>query len=106
MSNWEKAGVNVDHEEFSFTGDVYATGQTKGTAYDSTQLDSAKPGDVLLFGTSPAIPDSSHHIGVVEKIQGEKVTLIEGNTGDNPDRVMSKTHELDENTFYGGVRSW
>ncbi|WP_278250938.1 MULTISPECIES: hypothetical protein [unclassified Actinopolyspora] len=43
---------------------------------------------------------------MVEKIQGEKVTLIEGNTGDNPDRVMSKTHELGENTFYGGVRPW
>ncbi|WP_245779926.1 CHAP domain-containing protein [Actinopolyspora lacussalsi] len=106
MSAWERAGVDVEPEEFSFTGDVYTTGQTEGTAYGSAQLEQARPGDVLLFGTGPATPDSSHHIGVVEKIQGEQVTLIEGNTGDNPDRVMRKTHELGENTFYGGVRPW
>lgn len=106
MSTWERAGVDVESEEYAFTGDVYTTGQTRGTAYGSAQLDTTRPGDVLLFGTGPATPDSSPHIGVVERIRGEKVTLIEGNTGDNPDRVMRKTHELSENTFYGGVRPW
>ncbi|SFE41494.1 CHAP domain-containing protein [Actinopolyspora alba] len=106
MSTWERAGVDVENEEFAFTGDVYTAGQTEGTAYGSAQLERARPGDVLLFGTGPATPDSSHHIGVVEKLQGEQVTLIEGNTGDHPDRVMRKTHELGENTFYGGVRPW
>lgn len=106
MSTWERAGVDVESEEYAFTGDVYTTGQTRGTAYGSAQLDTTRPGDVLLFGTGPATPDSSPHIGVVERIRGEKVTLIEGNTGDNPDRVMRKTHKLSENTFYGGVRPW
>ncbi|WP_017975503.1 CHAP domain-containing protein [Actinopolyspora halophila] len=106
MSAWERAGVDVENEQFAFTGDVYTTGQTKGTAYGSAQLETTSPGDVLLFGTGPQTPDSSRHIGVVEKLQGEKVTLIEGNTGDNPDRVMRKTHKLSENTFYGGVRPW
>ncbi|SDP95863.1 CHAP domain-containing protein [Actinopolyspora xinjiangensis] len=106
MSTWERAGVDVEHEEFAFTGDVYSTGRTKGTAYDSGQLDNVRPGDVLLFGSGPATPQSSRHIGVVEKIRGETVTLIEGNTGDDPDRVMRKRHELNENTFYGGVHPW
>ncbi|ASU79067.1 CHAP domain-containing protein [Actinopolyspora erythraea] len=106
MSTWERAGVDVEHEEFAFTGDVYTTGRIKGTAYGSARLEDVRPGDVLLFGSGPATPDSSHHIGVVEKIQGETVTLIEGNTGDNPDRVMRKRHELNENTFYGGVHPW
>ncbi|SDQ17140.1 CHAP domain-containing protein [Actinopolyspora saharensis] len=106
MSIWERAGVNVESEEYAFTGDVYTTGQTRGTAYGRAHLDTTRPGDVLLFGTGPATPDSSPHIGVVEKIRGEKVTLIEGNTGDTPDRVMRKTHRLSEATFYGGVRPW
>nr|WP_218862175.1 CHAP domain-containing protein [Actinopolyspora biskrensis] len=106
MSTWERAGVDVENEEFAFTGDVYTTGQTEGTAYGSAQLETTRPGDVLLFGTGPETPDSSHHIGVVEEVRGENVTLIEGNTGDNPDRVMRKTHKLSEDTFYGGVRPW
>ncbi|MDR7302308.1 CHAP domain-containing protein [Haloactinomyces albus] len=106
MSTWEKAGVDVENEEFAFTGDVYTTGQAQGEAYGSDQLSNAKPGDVLLFGTGPENISSSRHIGVVERIEGDTVTLIEGNTGDNPDRVMRKEHELSAETFYGGVHPW
>lgn len=106
MSTWEKAGVDVENEEFAFTGDVYTTGQAKGKAYGGEQLSEARPGDVLLFGTGPATPSSSKHIGVVEKVEGDTVTLIEGNTGDNPDRVMRKEHKLSPDTFYGGVHPW
>lgn len=106
MSTWEKAGVDVENGEFAFTGDVYTTGQAKGTAYGSDQLDSARPGDVLLFGTGPENISSSRHIGVVERVEGNTVTLIEGNTGDNPDRVMRKEHKLSADTFYGGVHPW
>ncbi len=106
MSTWERAGVDVETEDFAFTGDVYTTGRSEGTAYDSARLEEARPGDVLLFGTGPRTPTSSHHIGVVEKIRGDSVTLIEGNTGDNPDRVMRRTYRLDANTFYGGVHPW
>lgn len=105
-SMWEKAGVQVDSEQFAFTGDLYTTGQARGAAYDSDQLRQARPGDVLLFGTGPQTPSTSKHVGVVEKVQGNTVTLIEGNTGDNPDRVMRKEHRLSPDTFYGGVHPW
>lgn len=105
-SMWESAGVDVENEDFAFTGNVYTTGQEKGTAYDSESLDQAKPGDVLLFGTGPSSPSTSSHIGVVEKVEGNTVTLIEGNAGDNTDSVVRKQHELSDATFYGGVHPW
>ncbi|MBA8824177.1 hypothetical protein FHX42_001506 [Saccharopolyspora lacisalsi] len=106
MSTWERAGVDVEHDEFAFTGDVYTTGRAEGTSYGSEQLERVGPGDVLLFGTGPESPASSRHIGVVERVQGDTVTLIEGNTGDDPDRVMRKEHRISEDIFYGGVRPW
>lgn len=106
MEMWESAGVDVDNEEFAFTGNVYTAGQEKGTAYDAENLDQAKPGDVLLFGTGPSSPSTSSHIGVVEKVEGNTVTLIEGNAGDNTDSVVRKQHELSDATFYGGVHPW
>ncbi|QGK72063.1 CHAP domain-containing protein [Allosaccharopolyspora coralli] len=106
MNMWQDAGVDVDPEQYAFTGNVYETGQEKGTAYDAENLDQAKPGDVLLFGTGPSSPSTSKHIGIVEKVDGNQVTTIEGNTGDNTDSVERKTHELSSETFYGGVSPW
>ncbi len=106
MSMWQDAGVDVDPEQFAFTGNVFEKGQEKGTAYGADKLDQAKRGDVLLFGTSPSSPSTSKHIGVVEKVEGNQVTTIEGNTGDNTDSVERKTHELSSETFYGGVSPW
>lgn len=105
-SMWGQAGVDVNSDKFAFTGDLYTTGKAKGTAYAGTQLQQARPGDALLFGTGPQSPTTSKHVGVVEKVQGNTVTLIEGNTGDNPDRVMRKEHKLSPETFYGGVHPW
>jgi hypothetical protein len=106
MTTWEKAGVDVENDDYAFTGNVYATGKSKGTAYDGKQLKQAKPGDVLLFGTGPSSPSTSKHIGVVEKVDGDTVTTIEGNSGPNHDRVVRKQHTLSTDTFYGGVHPW
>jgi hypothetical protein len=95
---WRKAGVNIPL--YPFTGDVYTWGQEHGKAYGKNHLDQAKPGDVLLFGTGPSSPSTSTHIGIVEKVDGNTVTLIEGNAGD---RVQRNTHTLSSATFYGGV---
>lgn len=106
MSTWQAAGVDVDNEKYAFTGNVYEDGKAKGTAYDSGQLSQAKRGDVLLFGTGPSTAKTSKHIGVVEKVDGDKVTTIEGNAGDNTDQVVRKEHKLSADTFYGGVHPW
>ncbi|GAA3012334.1 C40 family peptidase [Actinokineospora diospyrosa] len=93
---WRRAGVNIPL--LPFTGDVFNWGKGNGLAY--RDLSRAKPGDVLLFGTGPQSTSTSTHIGIVEKVNGNTVTLIEGNAGD---AVARRTHTLSHNTFYGGV---
>jgi cell wall-associated NlpC family hydrolase len=95
---WRKAGVDIPI--LPFTGDVYDWGREHGLAYGKNNLDAAKPGDVLLFGTGPESPSTSTHIGIVESVHGDKVTMIEGNSSDKVQRV---THTLSSSTFYGGV---
>lgn len=95
---WQKSGVDIGI--LPFTGDVYEWGQDRGLAYGKNDLDQAKPGDVLLFGTGPQSPQTSTHIGIVESVNGNQVTLIEGNSADQVRRV---THTLSSSTFYGGV---
>ncbi|ONI90191.1 CHAP domain-containing protein [Saccharothrix sp. ALI-22-I] len=93
---WRKAGVDIPI--LPFTGDVFRWGQRHGKAY--TNLNAVRPGDVLLFGSGPGSPATSTHIGIVEKVSGGTVTLIEGNSGDS---VRRNTHRLGSATFYGGV---
>lgn len=95
---WQKSGVDIGI--LPFTGDVYEWGQERGLAYGKNNLDQARPGDVLLFGTGPQSPQTSTHIGIVESVHGDRVTLIEGNSADQVRRV---THTLSSSTFYGGV---
>jgi hypothetical protein len=95
---WRKAGVNIPI--LPFTGDVYTWGQQHGLAYNSHHLNQARPGDVLLFGSGPQSTSTSTHIGIVESVHGNQVTLIEGNSSD---RVQRVTHTLSSSTFYGGV---
>ncbi|MCX2951579.1 CHAP domain-containing protein [Lentzea sp. NEAU-D7] len=96
---WRKAGVDIPI--LPFTGDVYRWGQRHGKAYGNGDLkQNVRPGDVLLFGTGPQSPSTSKHIGIVEKVEGGTVTLIEGNSGD---QVRRNTHQLSSTKFYGGV---
>jgi hypothetical protein len=95
---WRRSGVDIP--KYPFTGDVYTWGEQNGKAFDANNLNQARPGDVLLFGTGPESPDTSTHIGIVESVDGDQVTLIEGNASD---QVMRNTHTLSSDTFYGGV---
>ena len=95
---WRKAGVDIP--SLPFTGDVYNWGVAHNQAYDANNLGQARPGDVLIFGTGPQNTSTSTHIGVVESVDGGKVTLIEGNSSD---RVQRVTYNLSSANFYGGV---
>ncbi|NBH11721.1 CHAP domain-containing protein [Amycolatopsis sp. SID8362] len=95
---WRKAGVKIP--VLPFSGDVFHWGQANGHAYGKHSLHEARPGDVLIFGTGPQNTSTSTHIGIVEKVEGNQVTMIEGNSGD---AVRRNTHTLSASTFYGGV---
>jgi uncharacterized protein YukE len=95
---WRESGVDIP--SLPFTGDVYTWGQERGLAYDAGNLGQARPGDVLLFGSGPESTSTSTHIGIVESVDGDQVTLIEGNSSD---RVQRVTHSLSGGEFYGGV---
>jgi uncharacterized protein YukE len=95
---WKQSGVDIP--SLPFTGDVYNWGEERGLAYGADSLGQARPGDVLLFGTGPESPSTSTHIGIVESVDGDQVTMIEGNSSDQVQRV---THTLSGDTFYGGV---
>ncbi|GAA4616255.1 CHAP domain-containing protein [Saccharopolyspora hordei] len=99
-SMWREAGVDIP--KYGFTGDVYKWGQEHGTAYSADDLaQKARPGDALLFGSGPS-QGASTHIGIIEKVEGNKITTIEGNSGDE---VARRTYTLpkDAGKFYGGV---
>lgn len=99
-SMWRDAGVNIP--KYGFTGDVYKWGERNHTAYNQHDLaKQARPGDAILFGTGPSW-GGSEHIGIIEKVEGNKITTIEGNSSD---QVMRHTYTLprDAHRFYGGV---
>ncbi|KAA9148162.1 CHAP domain-containing protein [Amycolatopsis acidicola] len=99
-SMWREAGVNIP--KYGFTGDVYKWGERHHTAYDRGDIaKQARPGDAILFGTGPTW-GGSEHIGIIEKVDGNKITTIEGNSSD---QVMRHTYTLprDAKKFYGGV---
>lgn len=99
-SMWREAGVNIP--KYGFTGDVYKWGERNHTAYDRGDIaKQARPGDAILFGTGPTY-GGSEHIGLIEKVDGNKITTIEGNSSD---QVMRHTYTLpaDAKKFYGGV---
>jgi FtsZ-binding cell division protein ZapB len=99
-SMWRAAGVNIP--KYGFTGDVYKWGERHHTAYGKQDLiKNARPGDTILFGTGPTWA-GSEHIGIIEKVEGNKITTIEGNSSD---QVMRHTYVFprDAHRFYGGV---
>lgn len=99
-SMWRAAGVDIP--KYGFTGDVYKWGERHHCAYDRQQIaKQARPGDTILFGTGPSW-SGSEHIGIIEKVDGNKITTIEGNSSD---QVMRHTYVLprDAHRFYGGV---
>lgn len=97
-SMWRAAGVDIP--KYPRVSQIYDWGEHHGTAYNRHELAThARPGDAILFGSSPQHPQ---HVGIIEKVQGHKITTIEGNS---EDRVMRHTYTLPEDAdkFYAGV---
>lgn len=54
-----------------------------------------KPGDLMLF--NPPNPDD--HIALVEKVKGDSITTIEGNSSGNPQKVVRLTRSRSSGIF-------
>lgn len=63
--------------------DFYSFFSNKGALYDTP-----RPDDIIIFG-------KSRHVGIVESVNGNQITVIEGNTG-NKDNQLSK---VSRNTY-------
>lgn len=63
-----------------------------------------RPGDIICFWrVSPTAPQG--HVGIVESVNGDTITTIEGNTGSFPSVVKRKTYNLNKiNNLLGFVR--
>lgn len=59
-------------------------------AYANKKVERPQPGDLIIFKRG----SFGGHIGIVEKIQGQTVTTIEGNVGRYPARVREFKYHL------------
>lgn len=59
-----------------------------------------KPGDAILFDWQS--DGTSDHIGIVEKVEGGKITTIEGNSSDS---VKRNTYEIGSSKIMGFVKT-
>lgn len=61
--------------------------------YKINRVKEPRPGDVICFYRGSR-GDWTGHVGIIEKVQGQKITTIEGNVGPYPAKVMRKIYTL------------
>jgi hypothetical protein len=59
-------------------------------------------GDIVLFERGD--PGGSSHIGIVERVEGNSLHTVEGNTGRPPALVRRRHHRLDSDRIIGFAR--
>ncbi len=99
---WRDASESVPF--LTYVPDVYDWAVAHGRWYGTSQLASAQPGDMIIFGTAT----NRYHIGIVDHVDGTTVYVVSGNTA-NPDDasqigVYDKPYPLSGSVFYGLVR--
>lgn len=101
---WHGAGVKDEsgslYPKRPLVRDVWNDGARHGRAKKSRP----KPGDAIIYG-------NFRHIGIVEKVSGKKLAVIEGNSGlgDQPDKYVIRRIiwlNSSNNVPYGYVRGF
>lgn len=99
---WRQAGAQIP--SINFVPGVYDWAVSHHKWAGPSQLASAKPGDLIIYGSA----SNRYHIGVVERANGHTASVISGNTsnpsGSGRDGVYAKTLPLTGEHFYGLVR--
>ncbi len=99
---WRDAGASIP--SMTYVPNVYDWAVSHGAWYGTSQLHSALPGDMIIFGSAT----NRYHIGIVDQVSGSTVHVISGNTS-NPSNssqigVYNKSYSLSSSVFYGLVR--
>lgn len=71
---WHAAGVRLDGAPYPKQPGVAEVRDTGKRGYRFHGIEHARPGDLIIYGR-----EGSDHIGVVERVSGKRVTVIEGN---------------------------
>ncbi|GAA2355051.1 peptidoglycan-binding protein [Streptomyces violaceusniger] len=99
---WRQAGAQIP--SINLVPGVYDWAVSHHKWAGPSQLASAKPGDLIIYGSA----SNRYHIGVVERANGSTASVISGNTSDpsgsGRDGVYAKSLSLTTQNFYGLVR--
>ncbi len=98
---WRQAGIDIPF--ITYVPSVYNWAVTNHRWLGTSQLGSAMPGYLIIFGTAT----NRYHIGIVDHVSGGTVWVISGNTT-NPANssqwgVYDKQYPLSGSVFYGLV---
>ncbi len=100
---WKKAGYKVHWSNKDRVQNIWNDAQALGLRRPS--ISQAQPGDMIVFDwDNDGVMD---HIGIVESVNGNTITTIEGNTnipGQSLNGVARKTHNMNSSTVVGAVR--
>lgn len=100
---WKKAGYKVHWSNKDRVQDIWNDAKALGLRRSS--VSQAKPGDMIVFDWDhDGVMD---HVGIVESVNGNTITTIEGNTnipGQSLNGVARKTHNMNSSTVVGAVR--
>jgi cell wall-associated NlpC family hydrolase len=92
-----QAGVSTSVVPKTSSCAVMKNGSNSYCSWNSNSLKNIKRNDVIFFYNSR---QGYHHVGIVSKVSGSKISVIEGNTGSayGPDIVKEITYTVDSNT--------
>lgn len=94
---WERAGYKVDWTNPNYVPSIWNDARSLGLG--DTNTANAQPGDLIIFDwENDGTPD---HIGIVESVNGNQITTIEGNSSD---KVKQNTYTMGQSSLVGVVK--
>jgi len=99
---WDQAGYDVEWTNKNKVSNIWDDAHQMGLA--TTDVGQAKPGDMIIFEWDG--DGEEDHVGIVESVDGGKITTIEGNTNDGSggDGVYRKQHDANSPNVVGFVK--
>lgn len=93
---WDQAGYEVKWTNPNFVPSLWSDAH-KMNLWDYTS--GAQPGDMIVFDWKN--DGELDHVGIVESINGNKITTIEGNSGDE---LKRNTYDMGDRRLIGVIK--